>query len=216
MYDGTAQHASLTHKLPGKERDSESGLDNFGARYMGSSLGRFMSPDPENVGAYETDPQSWNGYAYARNNPLSFIDPTGLAYCQWSVSSSGAEDRDNCHENGGASQGECGDQDGKWIQEAGDPQLVRNDSGDTAVISTPGTTVTVNEETGYVDTVSYGGGEIVQPDQPPTDQQKLLTLKLAGLEAEYDLGCVAIPGAGLLAGGTHSIWDNLCPARSRS
>ena len=32
-------------QFTGKERDSESGLDNFGARYMGSSLGRFMSPD---------------------------------------------------------------------------------------------------------------------------------------------------------------------------
>ena len=31
------------HKFTGKERDSESGLDMFGARYYGSSLGRFMS-----------------------------------------------------------------------------------------------------------------------------------------------------------------------------
>lgn len=34
------------YKFTGKERDSESGLDNFEARYLGSSLGRFMSPDP--------------------------------------------------------------------------------------------------------------------------------------------------------------------------
>ena len=33
------------YKFTGKERDSESGLDNFGARYNSSSLGRFMSPD---------------------------------------------------------------------------------------------------------------------------------------------------------------------------
>jgi RHS repeat-associated protein len=40
-----------THNFEGKERDSESGLDNFGARYYASSLGRFMSPDPSNAGA---------------------------------------------------------------------------------------------------------------------------------------------------------------------
>jgi hypothetical protein len=33
MYDGSLQHVSLTRKFTGKERDSESGLDNFGARY---------------------------------------------------------------------------------------------------------------------------------------------------------------------------------------
>ena len=33
------------YKLTGKERDSESGLDNFGKRYNASTMGRFMSPD---------------------------------------------------------------------------------------------------------------------------------------------------------------------------
>ena len=45
MYDCPAQDAPLTYKFTGKERDSESGLDNFGARYNSSNLGRFMSPD---------------------------------------------------------------------------------------------------------------------------------------------------------------------------
>ena len=35
----------LRYKFTGKERDSESGLDNFGARYFGSSMGRFVTPD---------------------------------------------------------------------------------------------------------------------------------------------------------------------------
>lgn len=34
------------YKFTGKERDTESGLDNFGARYDASSMGRFMTPDP--------------------------------------------------------------------------------------------------------------------------------------------------------------------------
>jgi len=60
----------------GKERDTESALDNFGARYYESSTGRFMSPDP--VGGSLSNPQSLNRYAYVLNNPLRNVDPTGL------------------------------------------------------------------------------------------------------------------------------------------
>jgi RHS repeat-associated protein len=77
MYDGPYQHALLTHKITGKERDSESGLDNFGARYYDSSLGRFMRPDDPNVDQDPADPQSWNLYSYVRNNPLNSVDPDG-------------------------------------------------------------------------------------------------------------------------------------------
>ncbi len=59
----------------GKERDAESGLDNFGARYYGSAMGRFMSPD--SFGGHYTDPQTLNKYSYVRNNPLRYTDPTG-------------------------------------------------------------------------------------------------------------------------------------------
>ncbi len=69
------------YKFTGKERDAESGLDNFGARYDAGALGRFMTPDPENAGADPGDPQSWNGYSYVSNNPLNSVDPDGLARC---------------------------------------------------------------------------------------------------------------------------------------
>lgn len=62
----------------GKERDAETGLDYFGARYLSSALGRFTSPDPSNAGARIRNPQSWNMYGYGLNNPLRFVDPTGL------------------------------------------------------------------------------------------------------------------------------------------
>jgi RHS repeat-associated protein len=66
------------HHFTGKERDTESGNDYFGARYYGSSMGRFLSPDdviitPERL----TNPQQLNLYAYVANNPLRYIDPTG-------------------------------------------------------------------------------------------------------------------------------------------
>jgi RHS repeat-associated protein len=65
----------------GKERDQESGLDYMDARYYGSNMGRFMSPDPVFASKYKVaDPQQWNMYAYARNNPLSITDPTGLDF----------------------------------------------------------------------------------------------------------------------------------------
>ena len=66
------------HHFTGKERDAESGNDYFGARYYGSSMGRFLSPDPVIITPERlTNPQQLNLYAYVANNPLRFIDPTG-------------------------------------------------------------------------------------------------------------------------------------------
>jgi len=68
----------------GKERDTESGNDYFGARYYSSAMGRWMSPDwsakAEPVPYAKLDnPQSLNLYAYLKNNPLRTTDPDGHA-----------------------------------------------------------------------------------------------------------------------------------------
>jgi RHS repeat-associated protein len=66
----------------GKERDTESGIDYFGARYYGNSMGRFLTPDPTGLSAVNRNsPQSWNLYTYALNNPLALVDPNGLYPC---------------------------------------------------------------------------------------------------------------------------------------
>lgn len=68
---------SNSRNSTGKERDTETGLDYFGARYYGSSMGRFTSPDEPLLDQEPHNPQSWNLYNYVRNNPLRFSDPNG-------------------------------------------------------------------------------------------------------------------------------------------
>jgi RHS repeat-associated protein len=70
--------SSNTQEFTTYQRDGESGLDYAMARYFASRSGRFMTPDPEHVGANVGDPQSWNAYAYAGNDPINFVDPDGL------------------------------------------------------------------------------------------------------------------------------------------
>jgi RHS repeat-associated protein len=75
---------SQNYKFTGKERDSESDLDNFGARYYASTTGRFMSPDwalkPIDVPyAKFGDPQTLNLYSYVENSPLNRVDADGHA-----------------------------------------------------------------------------------------------------------------------------------------
>ena len=65
------------YKFTGKERDSESNLDNFGARYNASQIGRFISPDQPLIYQDKTDPQSLNLYSFVRNGPLNRVDPNG-------------------------------------------------------------------------------------------------------------------------------------------
>jgi RHS repeat-associated protein len=90
-----SQSQQPRQQFTGKERDSETGLDYFEARYYGSVYGRFTSPDEFTGGPDElydfadvasdnpifyadlTDPQSLNKYQYCYNNPLTTVDPDG-------------------------------------------------------------------------------------------------------------------------------------------
>ena len=85
IYDDVPRCAS---QFTGKERDTETGLDYFGARYYGSNMGRFLSPDwsaaPVPVPYADlTDPQTLNLYGYVRNNPMSRADLDGHSDYIW-------------------------------------------------------------------------------------------------------------------------------------
>ncbi len=91
----TSSSSGNNYKFTGKERDTESGLDFFIARYYSSGYGRFLSPDEFAGGPVDafssgdplppgplpyadiTNPLSLNKYAYVLNNPLVYVDPEG-------------------------------------------------------------------------------------------------------------------------------------------
>jgi RHS repeat-associated protein len=73
--DGVRQQFTL------KERDVETGLDYFGARYYANVQGRFTGADNPGF-SRGTDPQTWNLYSYTANSPLGRVDPNGRDWFQ--------------------------------------------------------------------------------------------------------------------------------------
>ncbi len=59
----------------GKFEEPGLGIQNFGARWYDPRIGRFLAIDP--AGFDPQNPQSFNRYAYANNNPYGFVDPDG-------------------------------------------------------------------------------------------------------------------------------------------
>ncbi len=155
----SADGTSMRYKFTGKERDTESGLDYFGARYYGSSMGRFMSPDPSGLMyADPTNPQSLNLYSYALNNPLRLFDPTGLTPCDYGSSDQGGEDYEDADNDK-----ECTDNGGHPIDASETVNVNANNSGDDSL-----------------STVSNGSSTLVQYqtfDGAPNNQNRDCFLK---------------------------------------
>jgi RHS repeat-associated protein len=80
---GQSRYTSSSTAFPVSRRytaqvlDEETGLYFYGSRYYDPQLGRFIQADT--IIAHEFDPQSYDRYAYALNNPLKIIDPNGHA-----------------------------------------------------------------------------------------------------------------------------------------
>jgi RHS repeat-associated protein len=71
---------------------SEWDVDYAGARYFRRGVGRFVSADGPLVDQHPEIPQSWNLFAYARNSPLVFVDPSGQYVCGSSLSEQQCKD----------------------------------------------------------------------------------------------------------------------------
>ncbi|ODN43253.1 RHS repeat domain-containing protein [Piscirickettsia litoralis] len=65
------EHISYTGKL----HDDSTGLSYYGARYYDPVIGRFLSIDPAAIDVNR--PITFNRYAYAADNPMTYIDPDG-------------------------------------------------------------------------------------------------------------------------------------------
>ena len=158
----------VSSRSTGKERDTESGNDYFGARYYSSAMGRFMSPDPAGPWAADvSDPQSWNFYAYARNNPLINIDPDGYD-CVYLNNSGTDVDRDANGKATGidtnSNSGECGKNGGYWVDGNFTSGTVYSNSNDVSLNGyLPGTTT----GTGILTSAAYTSA--TAPTSPDLD-----------------------------------------------
>jgi RHS repeat-associated protein len=199
----------------GKERDTESGLDYFGARYYNSTMGRFLSPD-DGSGVYSdpTNPQSWNLYSYVLNNPLTGVDPDGHDCIHINVDTGAYE---------GTDQGDC---DNSTEEKANSGQYVDgtvnaiNENSSGQVTGFSGTSYDGNLMTGtFASPLPYGplegpenlagasligntAGGVVNA-VGTAEMNMLLPLMpelLLGTLPEVGLG---IGGVGAAAGGTH-------------
>ena len=133
---------ALPYKFTGKERDAESGLDFFGARYYASSMGRWMSPDwsaKEEAIPYAKlgDPQTLNLYGYVGNNPLRKVDVDG-----------------HCSLDGSSNRASCA---ADAMQRGLDPFQAMND---------------FSAASAYVSSFAAGSPQLAQQQPSVTDQAK--------------------------------------------
>lgn len=91
---------AVRKQFTGYERDGETGLDFAEARNYSSAKGRFNVSDPLLSSSEIADPKSWNRFAYVSNNPMRYVDPTGLY--RWSAALGGDKtDEELLKEEGG-------------------------------------------------------------------------------------------------------------------
>jgi RHS repeat-associated protein len=127
------------YKFTGKERDGETNIDYFGARFYSAALGRFMTPDwsekPVTVPYADlSDPQTLNLYSYVRNSPVARFDADG----HFRTSASNAAE-EPCPDG----TNDCNEEQVTFYNET---RIAWNDKNNTATLTQTSTTKTVNAD----------------------------------------------------------------------
>src|SRR6056297_3074687 len=119
------------YKYVGKERDEETGLYYYGARYYAAWIGRFCSVDPQK------EQRSWlNPYNYVQNNPINRIDPDGALDDEWDYNISTGETKKVSDKGGSETQ---------YFN-------IKDDSGKLLTsVSTPGSDLSLNYNSFSID-----------------------------------------------------------------
>lgn len=176
---------STEHHFTGKEHDNETGLDDFGARYYGSNMGRFMSPDI-GVDQHPEDPESWNLYTYARNNPLALVDPTGEYICGSSMTQGQCDEfqkgLDKAQEAANAAKNKYGANSDQYK----DAQRAIDAYGNAGVDN--GVTIQVGDTGKYAALTTVGGSTGPKTADNPTGQKIEVTFKASALGNAMDEG----------------------------
>ncbi|HEV2287921.1 MAG TPA: RHS repeat-associated core domain-containing protein [Candidatus Acidoferrales bacterium] len=172
----------------GKERDWESNLDNFGKRYYGSSMGRFMTTDPVLITTERLmNPQQLNLYAYVANNPFRFIDPTGeILQCVGD-----AESQKQCFSD---LQQIAGDAANRLSMDA-KTGVVSFDTKDLDLSKNEGAAL-VNDLVGSKNTYDFSVGPTVMTNKGPVRIDKI-SFDLANLPAFGDQRQIGNPPSGV-------------------
>lgn len=185
----------------GHERDIDTGLDYFGARFHHSVPGRFTSVDPAEGSLSLGNPQSFNRYSYVLNSPMILIDPDG----RWPT-------RANTHTEQGMwnllVNALPEDNDWKKISSAAeelrDQHVYTQEEGFVDLLHVVTAAATILESMRYTDAIPAGvamvggaGGREIG-----SMVQKGLTLVGGTIGIEIAEGLQAVAGAILLAGGT--------------
>jgi RHS repeat-associated protein len=178
------------YKFTGKERDNESGLDDFDARYYASTMGRFMTPDwdvkPVTVPyAKFGDPQTLNLYGYVENSPVDRMDPSGHF-------TPPAQDMGfACDGNSECLARETGDQEAGQTQREAKYSGAQNQKAhnNVAMAAEKDALRRTRAALKHGQRVEYGGW-IIQKNK---DGSLSYTKPIKGGEGEFDLDSVTIP-----------------------
>lgn len=202
---GSCSDASPMH-FTGKQRDTETNLDDFGARYFTSTMGRWVTPDwsaRPSAAQYADlgNPQSLNLYAYVNNNPVTHVDADGHAVEAANNFAQGMEMQGDSSASDELDGLDAEDSAGQNADAEGDAELVAQ--GETASDAPPDQGV----DTDRLGTSSADGAQQQNSDQQNTsklDKDKFVNYMDQNAKNKSTGFCAMACRKGLAAGGLNT------------